>query len=132
MPKSICTYPGCNALVDSGRCEKHPYKPHLEDRRVSAARRGYDHRWVKLREFYLVRHPVCELKHHCKGDPAVLVDHKIPISLAPTRRLDQANLQSLCMSCHNWKTKRIDPLLAQGLSYGDAVARAYSQTDHGS
>ncbi|WP_433969720.1 HNH endonuclease signature motif containing protein [Tunturiibacter gelidiferens] len=32
------------------------------------------------------------------------VDHKVPISVSPERRLDISNLQSLCRACHRAKT----------------------------
>jgi 5-methylcytosine-specific restriction endonuclease McrA len=33
-----------------------------------------------------------------------MVDHIIPISVAPDRRLDDGNLQSLCNACHAVKS----------------------------
>lgn len=36
--------------------------------------------------------------------PAVLVDHIVPVEIAPERRLDRTNLQPLCQRCHAIKT----------------------------
>lgn len=35
---------------------------------------------------------------------AEIVDHIVPVDVAPGRRLDDSNLQSLCRSCHAVKT----------------------------
>ncbi|MCA9312292.1 MAG: HNH endonuclease [Phycisphaerales bacterium] len=74
--------------------------------RTSPARRGYDRGWQHLRRWFLMRHPLCQ---HCQRDgrttPATEVDHVVPIR-AGGARLDQANLQALCKSCHSRKTVR--------------------------
>ncbi len=74
--------------------------------RSSPSRRGYDRAWQRLRRWFLMRHPLCE---HCerkgRATPATEVDHVVPIR-AGGPRLDQANLQALCKSCHSRKTVR--------------------------
>lgn len=111
-PKTICTYPGCNALipVTQRRCPRHPYPPRpkgLRENRPSSTARGYDDDWRHLRRSYLARHPFCEGRWRCRGDPAQEVDHRIPIRSGGAR-LDPANLQALCGPCHKWKTSKID------------------------
>ena len=73
--------------------------------RGSAASRGYDRRWRKVRNNKLGRDPLCE---HClemgRPTPAVDVDHVKPIKLGGAR-YSMRNLQSLCRSCHNRKTR---------------------------
>lgn len=76
--------------------------------RPSAARRGYDHVWRRIRAAHLRRHPLCAL---C-GRPAAVVDHVQPhrLSFLESRAAwqlarDPANLQSLCTTCHNAKTR---------------------------
>ena len=63
--------------------------------------RGYDHQWRKLSEAYRTDHPTCA---DCEAKdivtPATQVHHEIPIRTAPGRRLDPANLVSLCDVCH--------------------------------
>lgn len=66
---------------------------------------------MAMRE-YAKAHTVCE----CCGAPAMLmririeVHHKIPVSVAPDRAADPANMIALCASCHfvhghlrNWR-----------------------------
>jgi 5-methylcytosine-specific restriction endonuclease McrA len=79
------------------------------DHRESAAKRGYDRKWRILRRAYIARHPLCEPKYLCDGHPAADVDHIVPIDVKPELRLVESNLQSICRSCHNYKTRRIDP-----------------------
>ncbi len=102
--KRICTYPGCNATTTTGRCDAHRRDP---DRRPSARARGYDTKWARLRNAFIRSHPVCQIRHYCDGDPAVEVDHIVPIR-AGGARLDESNLQSACKPCHAWKTKHED------------------------
>lgn len=83
-----------------------PARAHDQDAgRASAASRGYDAAWRRLRKRQLQLEPVCR---SCKRDglltPATEVDHVVPIADAPDRRLDASNLQSLCHSCHSTKT----------------------------
>ena len=105
--KKPCSYPNCHALVASGsRCEQHQ---HRVDNRESAAKRGYDYRWRRLRRMYLNRHPVCSDIHgiHARrGEVAVAteVDHIMPLSQGGTNAWN--NLQALCKSCHSIKTAR--------------------------
>lgn len=69
--------------------------------RGSAASRGYDHHWTKLRNAYLREHPLCE-ECSSRDNPVVadLVHHKVPVEVAPDRLLDWLNLQALCSTCH--------------------------------
>ena len=78
------------------------------DRRASAAERGYDSRWAKLRAYYVRRHPLCEdcLPH---VTPCHEVDHIIPITgITDPLRLDEENLRSRCRRHHAAKTARYD------------------------
>ncbi len=65
--------------------------------RPSAAKRGYDNSWRTLRAKHLVAHPYCV---RC-GARAIVADHIIPVRIAPHRRLDPTNLQSLCTHHHS-------------------------------
>lgn len=80
----------------------------LYDRwRGSAASRGYDRVWRKLRAQHLDEHPLCLF---CEEKGLVVaaeeVDHIEPIERAPDRRLDPTNLRSLCKPCHSARTAR--------------------------
>ena len=112
VPVRQCTQPGCTALVKATdptapRCAAHPYPPrtYAQQRRPSTHSRGYDWDWRRLRAVFLRNHPVCEIRHYCRGEPATDVDHIVPISQGGAR-LDETNLQAACRRCHNWKTKQ--------------------------
>lgn len=74
----------------------------LDDRRGSAASRGYDAAWRKARSNHLAQHPLCKF---CEERglicAAVDVDHVVPIALRPDLRLDPTNFRSLCKPCHS-------------------------------
>lgn len=103
-----CNYAGCPNLTDQGMyCPQHRPKPIEDDRRDSAARRGYDARWRKLREMFLRRHPTCADPfgvHQHAGVVVVAtdVDHILPKRAGGADSYD--NLQSLCHACHSRKT----------------------------
>ncbi len=71
--------------------------------RESAARRGYDRTWQRLRLLVLRGEPLCR---QC-GKAASQVDHITPIRKGGAR-LDPVNLQPLCHSCHSRKTASED------------------------
>lgn len=82
------------AARDTERKARH------DARRPSASARGYDKEWEQARGEYLAAYPSCK---RC-GAKAVVVDHIVPIRLAPHRRLDRTNFQSLCTTHHSgWK-----------------------------
>ncbi len=70
-------------------------------KRASRQERGYDDAWYALRAKHLATNPVCV---RC-GGPAEQVDHKKPFDgVDDPLRLDDGNLQSLCIVCHAKKT----------------------------
>jgi 5-methylcytosine-specific restriction protein A len=104
---SPCRQSGCPTVTPDRYCKDHTqYSNHLDRHRGSAGSRGYDAAWQKIRKQALKRD--LYLCQHCKNEgratSAKDVDHIIPISIDPSKRLDLANLQSLCRSCHNKKT----------------------------
>jgi 5-methylcytosine-specific restriction protein A len=82
----------------------------FDARRGSAASRGYDHNWRKVRAFHLQAEPLCRF-HAERGDvvAAIEVDHIDGNS----RNNDDRNLRSLCKSCHSARTAR-----DQGFAHG--------------
>lgn len=78
-----------------------------QDNRESAAKRGYDAAWRKLRAIKLRQDPLCCV-HQLRGHtvPATVVDHIVPVGIDPAKRLDLDNLRSLCERCHNEHTAR--------------------------
>ncbi len=107
-----CRHPGCPALVTTpGFCDQHRAAVHRD---YGRARRGFDtertfyqsEAWRDVRAAFLREHPLCR-QCQAKGllVAARVVDHVRPIKEGGTR-FDAANLQSLCVPCHNAKTAR--------------------------
>ncbi len=111
-PPKACAQPGCNTLTLGAYCAKHAkQRQRAQDRqRGSREERGYDWAWRKLRLWHLKQHPLCADCEACgRVEPAVDVDHQVPIAVDPSRRLDPSNLSSLCRRCHNRKTAQQRP-----------------------
>ena len=95
-PLRPCSQPGCPELVAAGltRCPAHtPARP-------TAAQRGYDSAWQRLRLRYLSNHYVCMIDE-CY-DRATEVDHIRPLSHGGANAED--NYQALCSTHHKRKT----------------------------
>ena len=102
-----CPVPGCPELVSSGRCPTHTRSRDRSDAwaRGTAAHRGYDWTWTKLRNRYIQANPLCELCDRAgKTEVGMVVDHIRPLAQGG-ERLNAENLQTLCLSCHARKTK---------------------------
>ena len=78
------------------------------DLRPAASSRGYDSAWRRLRQWYAVRHPLCEdCLDRDRVTPVQEVDHVEEFSgKEDPLRLDPENLRSLCRSCHRRKHAR--------------------------
>lgn len=107
-PKKGCNYAGCPNLIESGMyCTEHQRQAPIDQTRGTAAQRGYDATWQRLRVMFLSRHPLCCDPfgvHQRVGAvvPATDVDHILPKAQGGANSYD--NLQSLCHSCHSRKT----------------------------
>jgi 5-methylcytosine-specific restriction enzyme A len=55
--------------------------------------------WRKPRDRFFRAHPLCRC-----GRPGVIVDHRIPRSVAPQLALEWSNLETLCRTCHGEKS----------------------------
>ena len=110
-PKRPCSWPGCAALTDGGRCEKHrkQQQKHIDMQRGSAASRGYGARWQRVRSLYLAKHPLCaECQRNNRLTAASVVDHIKPHKGDQALFWDESNWQALCKHCHDSKTARED------------------------
>lgn len=108
-PKTPCRHPGCPELIPYGQkyCETHK-KLHPEETR-SAGKRGYGSRWQKFSRNYLKEHPLCvRCQKEGKYVRATVVDHIKPHRGDPKLFWDVENMQPLCKSCHDRKTRRED------------------------
>ncbi len=108
---SPCRHKGCGRVTRLGYCEQHQRERQhqADERRGSAAARGYGSRWRRVRLQYLARNPLCvRCGDEGRAVPATVVDHIVPhrgdfgLMWAP------ANYQALCVSCHNAKTAQED------------------------
>lgn len=106
-----CAWPGCPNLAEPGHryCPEHERQVQKEydQKRGTAAQRGYDARWRRLRKMFLAANPVCADPfgiHARNGEvvPATDVDHIVPKRCGGTD--EWSNLQALCHACHSRKT----------------------------
>lgn len=109
MPKSYkgCDAKGCPAIVETGRryCIDHQRQQYKQRDAVKTEARYSTAYWQRLRASALAREPLCrECARHGAVTAAQVVDHITPIQDGGTDALD--NLQALCQSCHNAKTRR--------------------------
>lgn len=113
-PQRPCGEPGCETLVDKGRCIEHERTD--DRRRGTAQERGYDSRWrLRIRGPHLRRYPLCGEKRvdaylstasRCARENRVTAAtdvHHILGHNGPDDPLfsDRRNLESLCHSCHS-------------------------------
>ena len=116
MPARRCG--GCGQLVTTARC---PTCVHESDqRRGSAATRGYGARWRDYSRAFRMNYPLCGMRgegapmtadsvclRERRVSPATLVDHIVQVSgPGDPRFFDPSNHQSLCDLCHNLKRQR--------------------------
>lgn len=105
-PLRPCRYPGCFALVPGGYCDRH--RPKAGDRSEEAKSWRWMYgtpTWKHLRSEQLLREPWCrECARRGIRRRATDVDHIRDHKGDWTVFSDEANLQSLCHSCHSRKT----------------------------
>lgn len=78
-----------------------------DDRRGTAAQRGYGHKWRRESKAWLDRHPFCaDCDRAGRIRLASLVDHIVPHRGNMKLFWDRGNWQSLCKTCHGVKTGR--------------------------
>ena len=78
-----------------------------DERRGSAASRGYGRKWRIARISFLLQNPLCiECKANNKTTAASVVDHIIPHRQDRNLFNDQSNWQPMCKTCHDRKTMR--------------------------
>lgn len=110
-PKRPCGYPGCTALTDSARCERHRKQDRRDqdNRRRNAVACGYGFRWRIASKAFLARNPLCiECMKHRRLVAATVTDHIVPHKGDPALFWNQDNWQPLCKPCHDRKTAVAD------------------------
>lgn len=98
-PPHPCPVPGCPNLTTDRYCTKHAYYDRRADRdRGSAASRGYDARWRRIRAQVLREQPICALCA-AQGNVAAATDvHHID---GDQHNLSRSNLIALCHEHHS-------------------------------
>jgi len=100
--KYPCSYPNCLATIREGRyCAEHKTKASREYDKYNRPNHSlhYGHRWRKIRNLYVSKHPLCEkCLEHGFHVPVDEVHHILPLDEGGTHAED--NLVSLCQSCH--------------------------------
>ena len=113
-PSKVCTYPGCNKLVDRGRCEAHQL---LNAAKKNAYYKNRDktdiaRKWLYSRRYrgaaakFKQDHPFC-VECYKQGivKPGTILDHIIPHEGDEQLFWDVNNWQHLCNDCHEEKHK---------------------------
>ena len=103
-----CKTAGCATLIDAatGYCDRHQDQKPGESR-LNANQRGYDYRWLKFRETYVRKHPLCvDCLAAGKVTATDEVHHIAKVAQHPELKLVDANCMSLCKSCHSVRTNR--------------------------
>lgn len=102
-PKRPCSHPGCPELTDQRFCLEHAkaederYRKRQRDPKIN---RRYDHRWRKMRNAYVAKHPLCEdCLEQGRTTPVAEVHHVLPLEHGGTH--DETNLRGLCKPCHS-------------------------------
>jgi 5-methylcytosine-specific restriction protein A len=114
MPTRVlmpCRQPGCKELIPGGgRCDKHKKKEQKfwDDRRGSAAERGYDYEWSKYSKWFLKQPENQFCKLHLPGcaELSEVVDHIKPVDKDDPLFTDRNNHQSACRHCNSVKGRR--------------------------
>ncbi len=102
--KRVCRAQGCGNVTEStdGYCEQcnaAGRNASVESRRTKQTDPFYHSpEWRAFRKWWMQCHPLCAC-----GKAGDMVDHKVPISRGGAK-LDPANAQTMCWSCHNRKT----------------------------
>lgn len=113
-PLKPCSKFGCRNLTTSRYCEQHKAEFENQNRYYDLNLRNKKHDrfyhsnpWKKAIEIVKIRDKgLCQ---HCLKEKRLvigtIVDHIIPLSVDWDKRLNEDNLQLLCLGCHNIKTK---------------------------
>src|SRR4030095_1381560 len=102
-------------------------KPRPKENRQSAAKRGYDRRWQRLRLMVMREEPLC---YYCQlfsiTTASTSVDHRIPKSRGGTD--DRTNLCGCCKNCNDRKQDMTsDEFIQQLLKVNDQWGRGGSK-----
>lgn len=103
-PKRACAVPNCPELAAVGMyCEKHRKEEnHWYNKygRTDDEKKRYGAEWQRIRNRYIMKHPLCE---KCRSEQRVAmareVHHIVPIDHGGSH--EDSNLMALCKPCHS-------------------------------
>ena len=103
MPFRVCLESGCPELIPQSR-RRCPTHAAAYERTIARAEPGKygGRRWRIARRAYLTDHPICE---RCNVRLADHVHHRTELRDGGPM-YQQANMESLCRSCHSKETRR--------------------------
>lgn len=110
-PYKPCGSHGCPELTQERYCSQHKKQrqQQQDQRRGTAAQRGYNARWRKVRLLFLRANPWCvRCRHEGRHALASVVDHIQPHGGNYELFWSRSNWQSLCTYHHNSKTASED------------------------
>lgn len=120
-PPKHCPKPGHPPYTES-RCPlcARAARAKADANRPTAAARGYDAAWRRVRKDFLAAHPGC-CAAGC-SQPATEVDHVQSIAERPDLRLSWSNLRGFCKPHHSQRTGRDQGTFARPATKGKNVA----------
>jgi 5-methylcytosine-specific restriction enzyme A len=102
LPPHACATPGCPTLVPHGRARCPPCERRREQKRGSAAARGYNAEWRAYRKRYLAAHPLCVVCLAAGRTVASeVVDHIRAHKGDEQLFWDEKNHRAVCRPCHD-------------------------------
>ena len=103
----------CGGIRKDGNCNRCGTRTVVKDcrpekeRRPNANSRGYDYRWQKFRERFLIENPLClDCKDEGRLKPSHHIHHIVKLSEDPGKKFEADNLMALCATCHDVRTAR--------------------------
>lgn len=108
-PLRPCGQPGCPALVQRGKCERHGGTTVAVEPRGWSTPSSASHLRLRGRAWMVIRRDVLATEARCYvcqggGGSDDYVDHVVPLSEGGTD--DRSNLRRICRACHVRKTGR--------------------------
>ncbi|EHL65438.1 HNH endonuclease [Cloacibacillus evryensis] len=103
-PKRPCAFPGCGRLALRGQyCAEHQKtinQQYNKYDRAPGSNKRYGRSWKRIRDRFIMAHPLCEeCRKQGRLTAAEEVHHILPLSKGGSNA--QANLMALCKSCHS-------------------------------
>lgn len=100
-PKYCAAFP-CFYLAEGGSAYCHRHQRARQPKETDPFYLSVQ--WRKFRDWYITRHPVCEMCEKVERlTRAVMIDHIVELKDGGIQ-ISEANVQALCWKCHGIKT----------------------------